>query len=445
MPSRLLPPPADPALAESWPAPLRLLLGPAAGELWTAVLGPLGGAPVELRATGVTHRPDGATTVRYAAEVAWAGGRRTREALAATTGRAVPPGAAVVEGEVDGSSVPVGVWRWPLDPALPGLAWAVSASAAAGRLAGLGLPVGRPRLRLRAYRPGRRGVVEVRAEGRRLFLKVVRPDAVERLAGRHALLAGAVPVPPVLAATDDGVVVLPALPGTTLRELLRGDGAGLPAPAALEAVLDALPRALARPAAGSGPLPGDGLARAGEHAAVLGAVLPALRPRLAGLTAALASAPRGAHAAVPVHGDFHEAQLLVDGGAVVGLLDVDTAGAGHRVDDWATLLAHLAVLDQVYPGAPAVPAYRDRVHAAGRERWPAAELHPRVAAVLLGLATGPFRVQQAGWPARTAARLDLAERWLAAARGSRTVPTGASRVGGPSSAPPRGRRPADAG
>jgi hypothetical protein len=36
-----------------------------------------------------------------------------------------------------------------------------------------------------------------------------------------------------------------------------------------------------------------------------------------------------------------------------------------------------------------------------------------VAAVLLGLATGPFRVQQPDWPARTAARLTLAERWAA--------------------------------
>jgi len=38
-------------------------------------------------------------------------------------------------------------------------------------------------------------------------------------------------------------------------------------------------------------------------------------------------------------------------------------------------------------------------------------LRPRVAAVLVGLATGPFRVQQADWPVGTAARLALAEEW----------------------------------
>jgi hypothetical protein len=34
-----------------------------------------------------------------------------------------------------------------------------------------------------------------------------------------------------------------------------------------------------------------------------------------------------------------------------------------------------------------------------------------VAAVLLGLATDPFRVQQPDWPARTEERIALAEAW----------------------------------
>jgi hypothetical protein len=36
-----------------------------------------------------------------------------------------------------------------------------------------------------------------------------------------------------------------------------------------------------------------------------------------------------------------------------------------------------------------------------------------VAAAVLGLATGPFRVQQAGWRQHTQARLRLAEQWAA--------------------------------
>ncbi|MGY1603924.1 phosphotransferase [Geodermatophilus sp. SYSU D00815] len=388
------------------PPSLRLLLAAPATDLWSTVLTAVGGRLRTLRPTSVTLQPDGAATVQYSAVVAWPGERETREALAATTGSRIPAGAAVVEGEIDGASVRVGLWRWPLDPALPALGWAASAAAVGERLGALGLLEQRPRLRLRSYRPGRRAVVEVVAPGRRLFLKVVRPAAVDRLAARHAALAGALPAPPVLAALPDGAVVLPALPGTPLRDLLGADGpgAGLPGWDRLDALLDGLP---ALPAADRRP--GDGLARAAGYATVLGAVAGGLRGRLDALTGRLAAVEPGAHPLVPVHGDFYEAQLLVSGGAVTGLLDVDTAGAGHRVDDWATLLAHLALLEHVLPRPATAAAYRRELEAAALRRWPGGQLHPRVAAVLLGLATGPFRVQQEGWPAATEARLRLAE------------------------------------
>jgi hypothetical protein len=256
--------------------------------------------------------------------------------------------------------------------------------------------------------------------GDRRFLKVVRPAATDALVHRHELLAGAAPAPPVLAATADGVVVLPALAGTPMRGLLAGTEGGpgdLPTPAALDAVLDALPSALVEAPARSRRAAGDALGRAADHAAVLGTVAPALRGRLDDLTARLRAADPGEHPEVPVHGDFYEAQLLVDGGAVVGLLDVDTAGRGHRIDDWANLLGHLVVLEQVLPDPAITARYRTELVAAALRRWPAAQLRLRVAAVLLGLATGPFRVQQPDWPARTDARLELAEHWADPAHG----------------------------
>jgi hypothetical protein len=219
-------------------------------------------------------------------------------------------------------------------------------------------------------------------------------------------------VPPVLAATPDGVLVLPGLPGTPMRTLLAGHGAGLPDPAHLDALLDALPAAVVDLPAGR-RAPGDALARAGSHARVLAAAVGPLRPRLEALTDVLAGVDPGVHEPVPVHGDFYESQLLVDGGAVVGLLDVDTAGRGARIDDWATMLAHLALLEHVLPRPGTVVAHRRDVFAALLHRWPAEQLRPRVAAVLLGLATGPFRVQQADWPARTVERVALAEAWAA--------------------------------
>jgi hypothetical protein len=383
----------------SWPPALQVLLGESAPQLWDAVLGPLSGRLRGLRATTVALRADGAATVRWSAVVDWADGRATTESLAATTGTEVPPGAAVVEGPgPDGRPVRVGLWRWPLDPALPGLAWVASAERTAARLRALGVDAGSPRLRLRAYRPGRRAVVEASSPAGRWFLKVVRPAALAGLVARHEAMAAAVPAPPVLAATGDGVVVLPALPGTPMRAALTGDPAGLPDPAELEALLAALPAVGGRPA--------DPVARARSHASVVGTVCPALRPRLHRVVAAVAAGTTP-QPAVPVHGDFYEAQMLVSGGAVTGLLDVDTAGRGARADDWATLVAHLALLERLVPDPVPVAAYRVRVQA--RAEGP--DLAARVAGVLVGLATGPFRVQQADWAAATEARVALAEEW----------------------------------
>lgn len=398
------------------PPALRLLTGAAAGGLWSGVLD--GGHVRRLDRTGVTLQPDGSATVRFAATVAWADGRETRESLVATTGNRIPGGATVIPVSVDGHVLRIGVWRWPHDPALPALAWASSGSAVAATLRRLGLATGPVRLRLRSYRPGRRAVVQAESSAGPLFLKVVRPAARTRLAERHRVLADAVPVPPVLAATDDGVLVLPGLPGEPMRPLLAGDGRGLPAPAELDRLLDAFPAAAAdlRPA-GSRP-PGDALARVADHAAVLAAVAGELRPRLDALLAGLAAADPGEHPAVPVHGDFYESQLLVEDGAVVGLLDVDTVGRGHRIDDWATLLGHVALLELILPQPATAARFRRAVEEHALGRWPAAQLRPRVAAVLVGLATGPFRVQQAGWPALTAARVALAEEWADARRGA---------------------------
>jgi len=42
-------------------------------------------------------------------------------------------------------------------------------------------------------------------------------------------------------------------------------------------------------------------------------------------------------------------------------------------------------------------------------------LRLRTAAVVLGLATGPFRVQEANWPAVTERRIALSEEWVLSA------------------------------
>jgi hypothetical protein len=302
------------------------------------------------------------------------------------------------------------VWRWPQDPALPALAAATDPDRMREVLAASGLPRTEPlRVRVRAYRPGRRAVLQVDGGGPRLYLKVVRPAAVDALVARHGLLAGPLPVPPVLAATPDGLVVLPEQPGTPVRALLGGT-APLPGPADLDALLDALPPAL-------DALPGrpGHLARVRHFADVLAltaVTAPAERAELEALAGALETGDASDAATVPVHGDLHDGQLLTADGAVTGLLDVDTAGPGHRVDEWATLLAHLSVRALHDRGPGRARGYGAVLLAHAETRVDRAALRPRIAAAVLGLATGPFRVQQPGWAEHTRARIGLAGRWL---------------------------------
>ena len=178
----------------------------------------------------------------------------------------------------------------------------------------------------------------------------------------------------------------------------------------------ALPPAAAQLPSAGRHRPGDALGRVADHARVLALAVPALRPRLDALVDAIGSADPGEHPAVPVHGDFYESQLLVDRGTVTGLLDVDTVGRGHRIDDWATLVGHLVLLEQILDRPAAAARYRAGLVGAGLRSWPADQLRRRVAAVLVGLATGPFRVLQDDWVRRTGARLALAEAWVAAGR-----------------------------
>ena len=116
---------------------------------------------------------------------------------------------------------------------------------------------------------------------------------------------------------------------------------------------------------------------------------------------------------VPCHGDLHEAQLLVDGDRVTGLLDVDAVGPGRRADDLACLLGHATVLAQLEPGhRTTTTALAARWRAAFERTVDPDDLRARVAGVIVSLATGPHRVQQRDWQDATRARLDLAEQWL---------------------------------
>ena len=112
----------------------------------------------------------------------------------------------------------------------------------------------------------------------------------------------------------------------------------------------------------------------------------------------------------PTHGDFHEGQVHVADGRVVGILDVDTIGPGRRADDLACLIAHLSTIQRMNAEQEA------RVHGLLRawvpvfdERVDPVELRLRAAAVIISLATGPYRGQEPDWERETVQMVDSAE------------------------------------
>ena len=370
--------------------------GPGADALLRAATG--GAEVLSRRVRQVHHRPGRSTTATWELRLRDGAGERVD----------------VVGVRVHAGDRQPQVWRFPHDPDLPGLAPATDERCTRELLDRCGAEPGPVELRLRGYRPGRRAVVEVRTPALRAFVKVVRPSAVAPLAERHRLLrAAGVPVPPVLGTRADGRLVLEALAGTSLRARLREGADPLPGGADVRALLALLPPSLC-----ALPRRSSWADDVRFHAAVTAGALPAEADRCSRLADGVRAAVDDGGADEPVHGDLHEAQLLLTGGRISGLLDVDTAGPGRRADDLACLLGHAAVLAESDPArADAVLGLAGRWLADLDRHVDPADLRARTAGVVVSLATGPHRVQATGWQDRTRARLALAEQWLAAARG----------------------------
>jgi hypothetical protein len=392
----------DPAL----PAAVHLL-GEGARHLVSTGLRALGGDLRRLEPTQVIYRPGSELTVRYDATVEWADGRVVDEVLCTGTTRSGAP-AGTVPLEADG--LHAGLWRYPFDPALPGLEPAVMArgvAAVAGAIVG-----SRPALTVRAYRPGRRAVVHVVGEVGEAYLKVVRPSAFDAMVAVHRSLSPHLPVPEVLAGDRGaGILVLEALPGVGLRDRLRAGDPPWPDATEILGLLDRLaevpPFSGAEPTA---PIP----AGTATHLTMIERALPAVAEQVALLRQLLVD-----ERVVPdpdatrlIHGDLHEAQLMVEGARISGLLDIDGVGPGDRVDDLGRLLGHLSTLalgaDQ---RRRSIDAYAESLRTSFAQRVDPVELDLRAASVVTGLAAGPFRVQMRGWRAETRRRLDLAVQW----------------------------------
>lgn len=387
------------------------LTGPLATDVLAPVLAAAGSELIACRTANVQYRPQSDLVVRYRCDVRRDGIVIQDTVLAATTVAGPYAGTVPVEAETpDGGVLSVGVWRWPFDPIITGLSTMVTPDLAAAHLAPL--VGGRPELEVVAYRPTERAVVRVRGTDREIYAKVVPPHLVDPLALRHDRLAAAgLPVPRVLA-VGDGWIAMEALLGTTLRDRLKSGTGPLPSPDRYRELLDDL-AGLDVPGV---PPVRSRVEDAPHHAAMLATVLPSQRQRLDEIVERLAlrTGERPTGRVGTVHGDLHEAQLVVDDERVIGLLDIDDVGPGDPLDDVGTLVAHLR-FRALTSGDRRTTEYADATRTAVLAGHDPADVDRHVAAVLVGLATGPFRIQQPDWVATTGEVLDLVEAHLDAA------------------------------
>ncbi|MDJ0499196.1 MAG: phosphotransferase [Acidimicrobiia bacterium] len=383
---------------------LQVLLGESAVEVLSAAGDAAGFDVEEATVSQVRYVPGRHVAVQYNTKLIDSSGRQSAPMLVAMSGIEVPDKTPVVSS----GDISIAVWRFPRDPFLPGLVEAVDPTAVVELLTRLGAPTRDVRLRTRAYRATRRAVVEARSEAGTIYMKVLRPNRVAALQARHTALVGHVPIPHSLGWSRRlGIVAMQALGGRTLRQAIEAGEHELPSPQALVALLDQFPN--------SGPeasVVKGAYQRSREHARLIGTVLAESKELLDEIVLAVAAASLN-EPAVAVHGDFHSSQVLIDAGRIVGLVDVDTAGIGQRTDDLANLVGQLATLTLVSGQPHAINAYiAELLRHFDRITDPAA-LRLRIAAVVLGLATGPFRVQSPHWPEETLRRLELVQQWIA--------------------------------
>lgn len=397
-----------PMTGAQWTASLRDQDLPAVAALLTdGTPGPLeaiaqttGGSLVAHELTNVTWWPGRSCTVQWTARID--GGRLDGVGEFVATTLEGPEGALRVgDGTHD-----VTVWKVPHDPFLPALERVLEPGVAAKLVSSLDGELASATTRLRAYRPGRRAVVEVQGEGsHRVFLKLVKPRRLEGLRRRHEELSQHLPVPEPLAVERDlGLLVMPTMRGRTLREVLEDPEATLPAPEVVVALPEQLPE-LSKMAEVT-----SSITAAARMAELLTRLLPAQQERIASLLERIG--PEDVTERVVAHGDYHEAQLLVADGAIVSLLDVDTVGWGRPGDDASVMLAHLTLWSAMSSQPERVRAYAVELQQLWDDKLDAADLRRRVAARLMGLAVGPFRAQAPDWPVQVSWRLDLAESWL---------------------------------
>ncbi len=284
------------------------------------------------------------------------------------------------------------IWAHPTDPELPGLRVVEDHAQLAERLT----PLLQRQLRIEqvelvVLRPLRRAVYRVVAASdlgyRTLFLKVVRPHKLPELLARHLACS----LIPSTADLGDGILAVDQAPGLALTDLLYLPSSPMPGvridPQVILRALDSLlPQALQLPARTAPPQRfasfEPALIAGGAHPRRVQVLVQRIQAQL----------HRHSRPLVPTHGDFHPANLFLteDAAHPAALIDGDTVGPGHRVDDLSMMFAHLLALPSYdAAGYQTVPQLvQDLWYAVGGMAYEPADLVARTAASMIALAPG---------------------------------------------------------
>src|SRR3954451_6978582 len=316
---------------EDYP-PADVLLGERALEVASQALARMD-PEIELQSivpTYIGYTPSERIRVNYTITVAYPDGDVRDEDLIAVAGGDGPPAGAHV---VETGAGPIGYWRYPWDPHLPGLEVAWDMASIVGMLEAADIQVeSAPVVSHMSYAPAYHAVLRVEFEERTgrsrrkgvsertLYLKVVRPAEIGHIQAAHVALQGHVPSPRCLAwSASLGLLLLDEVQGRSVWELLVS-GEPPPDPEVFLEVMDRL----------SGiELPGNPQATSGDIAVACGKTLVAVMPEEAERVTRLVDyyAAEVAQPIVTIHGDFHEDQVLLSpDGSIAGIIDLDEVG-----------------------------------------------------------------------------------------------------------------------
>ncbi|MEA2468861.1 MAG: hypothetical protein QOJ57_2987 [Thermoleophilaceae bacterium] len=400
---------------------VRALLGPEAAAALAPAVAADGGRIRSLRPRLVNYWPGDAIRISYDAHVEFSDHAEPLTLVAGATATGTREG----EIEAHAAGMPIDVWRVPDDPRLPGLRHALDRVFVSELLDSLGISSASFEIRLMSYSPRSRAMVEVsyappntlvfrpgegvgRASPRPLlYLKVMRPERAAAVRNTHEVLGATVPIATCSVERDDiGLLGFQPMSGRTLWDELT---AGAPVPGA-DDLLALLERFEGAEIGEAGRAPIRKTVR--YNAETLAATVPDRAAVIDRFLEALGDAPEQPR--VTIHGDFHEMQVLTAAGRIAALLDMDDAGTGERMDDFAMLLGRLWCFGQTEPDPDGrVAAYTESLLRGFSELVDARELRIRMAAVAMNHATGHFRFQHRGWPQLTREAIDRADRLLA--------------------------------